>query len=111
MGKSGYTSLSLEEKRYAKLRRNFDTTIDTDKTFTIWATDVLEAAINREGKITTLFPGLKFIGHSSKGVIIQDHSEIVQITTGSGSKFTCDKDKGLCKHILFTALHPLFEFN
>ena len=109
MGKSGYTSLSLEEKRYAKLRRNFDTTISTDQTFTTWATDVLEAAINREARIEQLFPGLKFIGHSSKGVIIQDHSDIVQITTGK--VFTCDKDKGICKHILFTALHPSFEFN
>ena len=34
-----------------------------------------------------------------------------KITTGTTRQsFTCDKDKGICKHILFTALHPSFEF-
>ena len=107
MGVSGYTSLSIEEKRYARLRRSFDTIIDTEKTFTVWAIDVLDAAVNREGKINQLFPGLKYVGKTSKGIVIQDQQGIIEITTGKN--FTCSVDKGLCKHILFTVMHPEFQ--
>ena len=107
MGKSGYTSLSIEEKRYAKLRRNFDTIVNTDKTFTLWATDILDAAVNREDKINDMFPGLKYVGRTSKGVVIQDHQDIIEITIGKN--FTCSVDKNICKHILFTVMHPAFD--
>ena len=47
MGRSGHTSLCIEEEKYAKLRRAFDSIVDTDKTFTIWAMDALETALNQ----------------------------------------------------------------
>lgn len=107
VGKSGYTSLSIEEKRYARLRRSFDTIVDTDKSFTVWAIDVLDSAVDREGKINQMFPGLKYIGKTSKGIVIQDHADIIEITVGKN--FTCSVDKGLCNHILFTVMHPEFS--
>ena len=58
MGRSGYTSLSIEEKKYAKLRRAFDSTVDTEKTFTVWAMD----ALDREKAVNNNYPGIRFVG-------------------------------------------------
>jgi len=108
VGRSGYTSLSIEEKAYARLRRNFDTKIDTDKTFTAWALDILETAISRENRLDDMFPTMKFVGKKSNGIIIQDRSEIIEIDV-SKTQITCKTDKNLCRHVLFAALHPSFE--
>ncbi len=104
MGRSGYTSLSISQKEYSKLRRAFDSTIDTDQTFTVWAMSVLESAIIRERKLKSLFPGLKFVGKTSNGVIIQDKKEIIEVK----NNLTCKVDNGLCDHILFCCIHPEF---
>lgn len=109
MGRSGYTSLSIEEKAYAKLRRNFNLKVNTDKTFTMWALDSMESAIEREDKLGKSFPGLKYIGNKTGGIIIEEHGKLIEINVGK-TILTCSQDKGLCKHILFSVLHPRFEF-
>lgn len=112
MGRSGYTSLSIEEKTYAKLRRSFDLIVDTDKTFTVWAMDIMKSALNREEKINKLYPGVRWIGNKTGGCILEEKGNIIEITVkGSVGKnvLACSQDKGVCKHILFAVCHPLFE--
>ena len=41
IGRSGYTSLSLKQTKYGKIRKKFDSNVSTNKTFTAWAEDVL----------------------------------------------------------------------
>jgi hypothetical protein len=111
VGRSGYTSLSIEEKKYAKLRRKFDT-IDTDKSFTVWAMDVMETALNREIHLNKSYPGIKFIGNKTGGVILEEKGQIIEISVGNSAGknlLTCSQDKELCKHVLFAVLHPSFE--
>lgn len=108
MGKSGYTSLSLDEKRYAKLRKNWDNHVTFDGTFTVWATNVLERSIERERELNSRYRNLKFVGVTSDGgCIIEDNSKIIRITFSNGT-LHCDADKGMCKHVLFAAMHPEF---
>ena len=76
MGKSGYTSLSLNEKDYARLRRSWDDIIQTDLTFTSWATDVLVTGIARVEKLNKLFPGMEYVGPVSNGVVIKDGKDL-----------------------------------
>jgi len=64
--------------------------------------------VSREDKISSLFPGLKFVGNTSNGVVIQDKNEIIEIKI-TNSNFSCNKDKGICKHILFTCINPSFD--
>lgn len=108
MGLSGYTSLSLEEKRYAKLRKNWESKVVTENSFTVWATEVLEHAIEREDNLANKFKHLTFVGSTNDGgCVIQDRSEIIQIKQVGGT-YSCSKDKGICNHILFAALNPRF---
>ena len=46
MGRSGYTSLSLPQDDYKLIRAKFDKT-DIPYSFTVWATDILDAALER----------------------------------------------------------------
>lgn len=112
VGRSGYTSLSLEEKRYAKLRRSFDTIVNTDKTFTVWAMETLDAALARESKLNKSFGGIKWIGNKTGGCILEEKGNIIEITISDVGKnlLTCSQDKTFCRHQLFAVLHPLFEY-
>ena len=60
------------------MRRNYDIIIENDQTFTQWALDVLESAVYRAERINEMFPGMKFVGKTTNGVIIQDKQEIIQ---------------------------------
>jgi hypothetical protein len=108
VGRSGYTSLSIEEKAYARLRRSFDTTIDTEKSFTVWALNVMESAIEKERKLNKFYPTLRYVGNKTGGCIIEDHGKIIEISVGK-NLLACSQDKGICKHVLFAVLHPFFE--
>lgn len=109
VGKSGYTSLSLEEKRYAKLRRNFEINVNTDNTFTVWATAVMEAAVNREGYLHKTFPGIRFVGNKTGGCILEEKGKIIEVTV-TKNQISCDQ-KDADKYILFALLHPNFEIS
>ena len=110
VGRSGYTSLSLEEKRYAKLRRSFDTIVNTDKTFTVWVMETLDAALNRQLKLNKSFPGIKWIGNKTGGCILEEKGTIIEITYDGKNSLTCSQDNSFCRHCLFAVLHPLFEY-
>ena len=72
MGRSSYTPLSIEEKKYAKLRHAFDNIVDSDKTFTVWAMDTLETALNREKAVNSDYPEIRFIGIKTGGCILEE---------------------------------------
>lgn len=113
MGRSGYTSLSIEEKRYARIRRSFETTVTTEKTFTVWAMETLENAISKEAKLKKSFGNLHYVGNTSNGCIIEDKGDLVEINvSGSVGKYSlaCSQDKNICNHVLFAVLHPNFLF-
>ena len=109
MGKSGYTSLSIEEKQYARLRKDWNKIIEptTDDTFTVWAMKVLEAAITRTELIDSMFPNFKFIGTTETGCIIQDKKQIVQIDKAKNT-LVCSVHKELCDHCIYAALNSKF---
>ena len=108
MGVSGYTSLSLDQNRYARLRKNWDNHVFTDDSFTVWATNVLERSIERERELNNRYKGLLFVGTTNDGgCIIEDKGKIIRITYTKNT-LTCDHDKGMCRHILFAAMHPKF---
>ena len=107
MGTSGYTSLSIEQNRYNKLRKDWDANIDSEYTFTVWAMDTMENAIKREMKLKKKFPGFKFVGTKTNGAVVEDNGEIIIVDSEKDS-LKCSKDKGLCKHIMFATMHPSF---
>ena len=110
LGRSGYTSLSIEEKRYARLRRAFDRSVasNTKDTFTVWAMSTLEASVNRQEKINDLFPNMTYVGKTKNGIAVQEKGELIEVQV-SKTKIKCNKDEGICNHVLFACLHP--EFN
>lgn len=109
MGKSGYTSLSIEEKQYARLRKNWDQFIEpnTEDTFTVWAMRILEAAITRSETIDLMFPNFKFIGTTETGCIIQDKKQIVQVDRTKHT-IVCSVHTELCDHCIYAALNSKF---
>ena len=108
MRRSDYTSLSVEEKKYAKLSHAFDSTVDTEKTFTVWAMDTLETALNREKAVNSDYPGIRFVGIKTGGCILEEKGKIIEINMGKNA-LACSQDKGICKHVLFAVMHPSFE--
>jgi mRNA-degrading endonuclease HigB of HigAB toxin-antitoxin module len=109
MGKSGYTSLSLDENRYATLRKDWDKIVgkNTEDTFTAWATTVLEQAIQRTSLIDSMFPTLIWVGKTDTGCVIKDKSVIVEVKWNK-NKLVCSVDKDLCSHCIFAALNSKF---
>lgn len=109
MGLSGYTSLSLDEKRYAKLRKSWDQVvgINVDETFTAWATTVLEQSIQRTSLINSLFPSYTWIGKTDTGCVIKDKNDIVEVKWFK-NKLVCNVHEDLCSHCIFAALNAKF---
>lgn len=108
MGLSGYTSLSLDQTKYSKIRKNWDNHIRTEDTFTVWATNILERAIERQKELHLRYSDLHFVGNTQDGgCIIQEKGEIIRITY-SKNTLTCDHDNGMCRHVLFASMHPEF---
>jgi len=108
MPREGYTNLSIESKRYDKNRRSFDMVIKNGLTYSAWAMDVLDAAIEREKMLSDLFPKFHFVGKKKDGgIVIEDNRLLVDIEI-KNKQLTCSQDKGVCNHILYATLHPLF---
>ena len=109
MGKSGYTSLSLDETRYSKLRKSWDNIVgkDTDDTFTVWATTVLEQSVERVSLIKSMFPNYVWVGKTDTGCVIKDKSTIIE-GKWSKNKLVCSVDSGLCSHCVYAALNSKF---
>lgn len=107
-GKYRYANLSIEVKRYDKLRRNWEMKIKTDQTFSDWVMTVLEDAVVREVMIKQLFPQMHFVGKKKDGgIIIEDHKELAEITI-SKKGLLCNVHSGTCEHTLYASMHPLF---
>lgn len=109
MGKSGYTSLSLDEVRYKSLRKNWNQIVSTktDDTFTAWSTTVLEQSIERIKLINEIYPNFTWIGKTDNGCVIKDKNTIVEIKW-SKNRLVCSIDSEGCKHCEYAALNPQF---
>lgn len=108
MPREGYTNLSIESKRYDKNRRNFDTLIKKDVTYSAWAMDVLDDAIEREKLLTELFPKMHFVGKKKNGgIVIEDNRGLIDIEIKNG-KLECSAHDNICEHLVFAAMHPMF---
>jgi len=107
MGRSGYTSLSIEEKVYAKMRRLWDNNLlnETDLSFTQWHTKVVMNSIDKAKFLKDKFPHLKVIKVIDKGLIIEDSkkNEFVKVIL-KGTKLDSNKEGD--EYLLFAALHP-----
>jgi len=113
MGITGYTSLSLREKDYKRIRKEFDKTVVDDldhNSFTQWATNILENAVNRTGKLKLKFPHLSVIKVFTNGLVIEDskNNAVVKVTM-SGKDIICsDSGKNFESYLLYASLHPMF---
>ena len=112
MGKSGYTSVTIHEKKYKKIRSSFDKHIkkDIEKTFTGWVTDLMENSLDRTMKLKTMFPHLSVIKILTHGLVIEDSkNNIVVKVVMNGKNITCsDSSKQSENYILYATLHPHF---
>ena len=112
MGKSGYTSLSIDEKRYTRMRKNFDVAVqpETDSTYTSWHCDVVESAIDRVKFLHASFPNLSLVKVVSNGIVIDDSKtdDVIKVSV-HGKKIVCSDSKNPEKYIQFALLHPEFR--
>ena len=109
MGKSGYTSLSIEEKRYARMRRDFDNIVETEKTYTQWHCDVTEAALDRLKFLGQKYPDLSLVKIIPNGIVIDDskNDDVVKVIM-KDKKIVCSEKKDPERYIQFALLHPEF---
>lgn len=108
MPREGYTNLSIDSKRYDRLRRLFDSKVKTDDTFSSWAMTMMEDSVQRHILLDQMFPMMHFVGKKKEGgIIIQDRNELVEVTVTKRG-ITCNTHKGICEHCLFASMHPMF---
>jgi hypothetical protein len=105
-----YTGLSIENKRYDRIRREFDAHIakDTPMTFTNWCVTSIEAAVERHKFVSSAYPELKMISAEKGTVIIFDGQTKKAVTISITKKgISCSEDDSREKYILFTLTHPM----
>ena len=110
MGKSGYTSLSIEEKRYAKLRRSWEQQVETNETFTVWMMNIMENSLNRLKYVQETFPDYSIIKIADNELILEDSkmSNIVKVTI-KDENIICNVKKNAEKYIRYALLHPQLQ--
>ena len=109
MGRSGYTSLSLEEKLYAKIRKKFDRHYDGDEKFTPYVSGLIEASLDRLAYLNYNFPTLSVVKVLDNGLLIEDSrrkDDIIKVTI-QGKKIVCSDDKDP-RYTIYATLHPEF---
>lgn len=111
MGRSGYTSLSIEQTQYARTRRKWETIIapNSDLTYTQWHSEVLENSLDRIVLLKKMFPNFSLLKLIDRGIIIDDKKtdDVIKVYLKNG-KFVCSDKKNPEDYILYTALHPEF---
>ena len=107
MGKSGYTSLSIQDERYARMRRTFNTVVKTESTYTKWHCDVVESALGRLKFLKSTFPNLSMIKIIPHGIVIDDSEtgDVVKVTV-NGKNIVCSEEKNSEKYIQYALMHP-----
>jgi hypothetical protein len=108
--KNPYGSFSIKKERYAKIRREFETSVDTDDSFTEWYTKMIEAGLARARFLKKNFPDLKIVKAIPNGVIIDDskRNDVVKVFANHG-KISCSSENNKEQYIIFACLSP--EFN
>ena len=111
--KNRYTGLSIEDKRYDRIRREFDSIVSksTDLTFTEWSIRTLESSVTRIGIISKMFPRLKLINFDSSVIIIDDTEKNIAVKVyWNDQSIDCSVQEGKDRYILFAMLHPHLLF-
>lgn len=101
----GWANLSVEEKRYDKLRRSFDSNPITTRSFSAWAMETLENVYERAAYLKKVFAHYRLIENHANLFIIEDrkHDKLVKVEWRDNRLVCNDKDPN---YILFASLHP-----
>lgn len=111
MAREGWTSLSIKNDRYAKMRREFEKYIGTEKkTFTVWASDGIDLMIERVKFLEKTYPNYTIVKITDDSFFIDDSKKVDVIkVTSQKRKIVCsDKSKDAENYIMYAALHPEF---
>lgn len=108
--KNPYASFSIEKERLANIRRMFEGYVDTDKSFTAWYTDMVEAGLAKARFSKKAFPHLKIVKAIPGGVIIDDTkaNDLIKVQAKNG-KIVCSTEKNLEQYIIFACLSAEFK--
>tara|TARA_Y100001936_G_C15452163_1_gene349639 strand:- start:169 stop:513 length:345 start_codon:yes stop_codon:yes gene_type:complete len=112
MGRSGYTSLSIQQDEYSRIRKKWDRYVDptTDLKFTPWAQSTIEGGIERIKFLESAFPNISVVKIIEKGIVLDDKkkNDVVKVWV-QGKKIVCsDKSKDAESYILYAVMHPEF---
>lgn len=110
---SGYTSLSIHQKRFKNIKKGYKTTIEpyTKDTLTGWATQCLELNLIRIEYLKQIFPNLSVIKSSKNELTIEDSQNdiVVKITMKNKKLSSSHKGKEAESYIMYASLHPQFH--
>lgn len=104
----GYANLSILSTRKDEIERKFESLKLSSKSFSLWATDLLDFAVKRLDFLNKTFPHLKVIENYDNRFLIEDHkkNKIVKVEW-RGTKAVCnDPDES---YVTFAMLHPEFR--
>lgn len=109
MGESGYTSVSMNQKRFDKMFPKFKKYIQEygKPSYTQWITTLAENEIDRIIKLKLLFPNLSIIKVIKNGLVIDDSKNNIAVkVVMNNNNMTCShKGKDTNSYILYASLH------
>ncbi len=110
MPKPNYSNLSVESKRYYKIRRSFDSNSETDLTFSGYVVDVVEKAVEREKFLKKAYPNLKIVRITKKEIVIEDteKNEFVKVYQKGNEIVSSNQNPIYTRYAL---LHPEFSIS
>src|SRR3990167_897153 len=101
----GWTNISMQKEKQAKLKRMFDTTIGKEPKLVDWVTSILESALLREKFLKQNLPYIRFVGNVKNGCVLEDtRTKTVVNIAIKGNKVTSVPSGE--QYILFALLTP-----
>ena len=106
MPRSEYTSLSIHNEDYDRMRRNFDRLVNAGS-FTTWHTAVVEAAFQRLEFLKKSYPDIRLIAATDEGLVLEDTKtkKLVKVFR-DGNKISCNDDNK--DYVIYALMHPEF---
>ena len=108
MPSSSYANLSIEAKRADKLKRSFDVSKITNRSYASWCISTLESGMERILYLNKTFPNYKVLENYANRFIIEDikSNKIVKVEWKDNKAVCNDKDEN---YVIFALLHPDFR--
>ena len=109
MPRKGFSNLSVDANKQAKIRRDFEKK-DIGVSFPVWAIGVLQSAIDRLEFLDKNFPNIKLVSVLKDSLVIEDIEKKVVIKVYRENDKLISSVPDNPDYLLYAGIHPEMRF-